>query len=173
MTLEERIDRIFNTGEMELAGEEYKGKYELGNRKSITSFILNNLRKTYTNISICDKIIVSRQSSEKLATHIGETYQKTIAHIPQIIENMQFLEEMKPDKENASFDKYSYYVTVVNIDGKLYIILSTVGHKNQGVYYDQNVFEGTPEEVFAKAENAGDNSKYGRLAKILQETKKG
>jgi len=35
------------------------------------------------------------------------------------------------------------------------------------------VFEGTPKEVFAKAENAGDNSKYGRLAKILQESKKG
>jgi len=116
VTLEERIDRIFNTSEIVL---------------------------------------------------VGEAYQKSLAHIPEIIENMQFLEEMKPDKENASFDKYSYYVSAVNIDDKPYIILSTVGHKNQGVYYDQNVFEGTPKEVFAKAGNAGDNSKYGRLAETL------
>jgi len=51
MTLEERINRIICASEIELAGEAYVGKFELGNRKSITSFILNNLRKAYTNFS--------------------------------------------------------------------------------------------------------------------------
>ena len=168
MTLKERIDRIIHTSEIELAGGAYKGKYELGNRKSITSFILNKLRKPYTNLSTGDKIIISRQSSEKLATHSGEVYQKTIVHIPQIIENMQFLAEMKPDKENASFDNYSYYITGINIDSESYIVLSTVGRKNQEIYYDQNIFKGTPEEVFAKAKDETNDTKYSRLNEILK-----
>jgi hypothetical protein len=43
VTLEERIDRIFNTGEIELAGEAYKGKYELGDGKSMKKFIYKML----------------------------------------------------------------------------------------------------------------------------------
>ena len=101
MTLEERINRIVHTSEIELVGEAYKGKYELGNRKSITRFILDKLRKIYTNLATGNKITLSHSSAEKLATHSGEAYQKTIAHIPQIIENMQFLEEMPPDNKRG------------------------------------------------------------------------
>jgi hypothetical protein len=177
VTLEERIDHIFNTSEIELAGGAYKEKYELGNMKSITNFILSELRNKegYRSHSTGNKIILSKRSAEKLATHYrsGETYQKTIAHIPQIIENMQFLEEMPPEGDNTKYNKYSYYITGINIDGKSHTILSTVGKMGNEIYYDQNVFEGTPKEVFAKAGNAGNNSKYGRLAKILQENKKG
>ncbi|MDR2555210.1 MAG: hypothetical protein LBC64_07250 [Fibromonadaceae bacterium] len=59
MTLKERIDRIIHTGEIELAGEAYKGKYELNNVKSIKDFILGNLRKVYTNLNTGDKITLS------------------------------------------------------------------------------------------------------------------
>ncbi|MDR2593489.1 MAG: hypothetical protein LBC87_01795 [Fibromonadaceae bacterium] len=176
MTLEERIDRIVHASEIELAGEAYRGKYELGNMKSITNFILTKLRNNegYKNHSIGNKIILSKRSAEKLATHYrsGAAYQKTIAHIPQIIENMQFLEEMPSEGDNTKYNKYSYYIIGVNIDGESHTILSTVGKMGNEIYYDQNVFDGTPKEVFAKAENAGDNSKYGRLTKILQENKK-
>jgi hypothetical protein len=176
VTLEERIDRIFCTGDIELVGEAYEGKYELNNVKSIKDFILDKLRlnergktKVYTNIDTGEKISISGNSAGKLASHYkhGETYQKTIAHIPQIIENMKFLEEMKPDKENAKFDNYSYYVTGANIDGESYTILSTVGHNEYGVYYDQNVFEGTSAEIFEKAKIV-DDVKYSRLAGILK-----
>jgi len=173
MTLEERIKRIICASEIELDGEAYIGKYGLGNRKSITSFILNNLRKTYINLSTGNKLIISRRSGEKLATHIGEVHQKVIAHIPQIIEKMQFLEKMAPDKENASFDNYSYYITPIKIDGKNYTILSTVGQKrkNNETYYDQNVFKGTPKEVFENLENSDNNTQFRRLAKILKGNK--
>jgi len=173
VTLGERIDRIFNAGEIELAGEAYEGKYELGNMKSIKNFILDKLRKVYTNLSTGSKITLSGNSSGKLATRWknGEAYQKSLAHIPEIIERMQFLEEMPPDKGDASFNKYSYYITPAKIDGEPYTILSTVGHTEQGIYYDQNVFEGTPKEVFAKARNETSNKKYDRLNKILQDTK--
>jgi len=182
MTLEERIKCIICASEIELEGEAYRGKYELNSVKSIKDFILDKLRwngniaKIYTNLNTNDKIILSHDSAGKLAGHGGEAYKKTLAHIPQIIEKMQFLEEMGADKENASFDKYSYYITPVKIDGKSYTILSTVGFKGKKIYYDQNVFEGTPEEVFKRINKAvemgGNNSQYSRLAKILLNTKK-
>jgi len=177
VTLEEHIDRIVHAGEIELAGEVYRGKYELNDGKSIKRFILDRLRlnekgknKVYTNVDTGEKISISGNSAGKLASHYkyGETYQKTIAHIPRIIENMQFLEEMPPDKENSKFGNYSYYITRANIDGESHTILSIVGHNEYGVYYDQNVFEGTPKEVFKEAKTSNDN-KYSRLKEILKD----
>ena len=180
MTLEERIDRIIHASEIELVGEAYKGKYELNDGKSIKDFLIHKLRlndngknKVYTNIDTGEKITISREAGGKLARHLGdgEIYQKSLVHIPQIIENMQFLEKMKsepkPDKEKPKYGKYSYYITGVNIDGKPHTILSTIGHNENGIYYDHNVFEGTPKEVFAQAKNA-TTKKFDRLKDILQ-----
>jgi len=176
MTLEERINRIICASEIELDGEAYIGKYELNNAKSIKDFILDKLRlcangkkKIYTNIDTGEKITISREAGGKLARHFGdgEIYQKSIAHIPLIIEQMQFLEKMKPNKKNAKYGKYSYYITIANIDCKPYTVLSTIGHNENGIYYDHNVFEGTPKEVFAEAKNA-TTKKFDRLKEILQ-----
>jgi len=181
VTLEERIDSIIHAGEIELAGEVYKGKYELNNVKSIKDFIIDKLRlndkggnKIYTNIDTGEKITISRESGGKLAGHFGdgEIYQKSLAHIPQIIENMKFLEEMKRDNKNSKYGKYSYYITRANIEGKSHTILSTIGHNENGIYYDHNVFEGTPKEVFAQAKNAA-TKKFDRLKEILQKTEGG
>jgi len=172
MTLEERLELIICASEIELGDEAYIGKYELNNVKSIKDFILGKLRKTYENLSTKDKISVSSTSADKLSGHLkdGHIYQKTIAHIPEIIKNMLLLEEMKPDKgkgdKRAKFDSYSYYITSVKIGGEQYTILSTVGQKGQEIYYDQNVFEGTPEEIFKEAKISTD-IKYSRLRKIL------
>ena len=180
MTLKERIDSIIHTSEIELAGEAYKGKYELNNIGSIKDFLIHKLRlndngknKVYSNTDTGEKITISREAGGKLAGHLGdgEIYQKSLVHIPQIIENMQFLEEMKPeiksDKEKPKYGKYSYYIIGANIDGKSYTILSTIGHNENGIYYDHNVFEGTPKEVFAQAKNA-TTKKFDRLKEILQ-----
>jgi len=80
---------------------------------------------------------------------------------------MQFLEKMPPSKENAKYGKYSYYITRANIDGKPHTILSTIGHNENGIYYDHNIFEGTPKEVFTEAKNA-ITKKFYRLKEILQ-----
>jgi len=171
VTLEERIDRIIHASEIELAGEAYIGKYELNDGKSIKKFILDKLRIVYTNPNTGNKITLSHNSAGKLALHWkdGDAYQKSIAHIPQIIENMQFLEEMPPEGDDAKYDKYSYYITPANIDGLLYTILSTVGYKGKEIYYDHNVFEGTPKEVFDRAKTEIKDPKYDRLNKILQD----
>jgi len=141
MTLEERIKRIICASEIELDGEAYIGKYELNNAKSIRNFILDKLRGKIKNLSTGNCIALSKQSAQKLASHLkdGEVYQKSLAHIPLIIEK----------------------------DGKPHTILSTVGHTKDAIYYDQNVFEGITEEVFAKAERETSNVKYSRLNAIL------
>jgi len=79
---------------------------------------------------------------------------------------------MKPEKKNAKFDNYSYYITPANIGGEPHTILSTVGRVEQEIYYDQNVFKGTPEEVFEKSK-ATDDVKYSRLAEIFGNKKRG
>jgi len=130
-----------------------------------------NNRKIYTNLSTSDKIVLSHDSAGKLAGRGGEAHRKVLAHIPEIIKNMLFLEEMGADKEDARFDNYSYYITPINMDGKSYTILSTIGCKKQKIYYDQNTFEGTPEIVFntvGNAREAGNNSQYSRLEKIFK-----
>jgi len=40
VTLEERIDRIIYIGDIELVGEAYKGKYELGNRNRKSNIVI-------------------------------------------------------------------------------------------------------------------------------------
>jgi hypothetical protein len=169
-SLEERIKCILRTPELEIDGNAFKGKYELNNVKSIKGFILSNLRKSYTNQSTGDEIILSHNSAGKLARRYvsGEAYQKTIVHIPQIIEKMQFLGEMLADKKDAKFDKYSYYITPVKIDGENYTILSTIEHNRQEIYYDQNLFKEKPEKVFEEAK-ISTNRKYERLNKILKD----
>jgi hypothetical protein len=159
---------------MELDGDAYRGRYELNNGKSIKRFILDNLRKVYLNLDTDAKIKVSRETAKKLIYHFkdDETYQKTIIHIPEIIEKMQLLERMKPDKEDANFSNYSYYITKVNIDSESYTIFSVVGRIWNELYYDQNVFKGTVLEVFAKAINETNDTKYSRLNEILQKAKK-
>jgi len=174
MTLEERIKRIIFASEIELDGEAYIGKYELDSAKSIKNFISKKLKGTYTNLVTNNKINVSGSSAEKLAGHWkdGEAYQKSLAHIPQVIEKMLFLEEMSPEGDNAKYHKYYYYITPAKIDGKQYTILSTVGRTDQEIYYDQNVFYGTPQEVFAKVELEASNAKYSRLNAILNKKAK-
>jgi len=168
MTLEERIKGIIGASEIELDGGAYIGKYELGNAKSIRDFILDQLRGKIKNLSTGNCITLSKQSAQKLTSHFkdGEAYQKSLAHIPKIIENMQFLEKMSAEKANARFGDYFYYITSAKINNEPYTILSTVGRKGNDIYYDHNVFKGTPQEVFLEAKISTD-IKYSRLSKIL------
>jgi hypothetical protein len=174
MKLEERMECVLCTPELELDGNAFRGKYELNDAKSIKNFILDNLRNAYVNLDTNAKIKISKQSSKKLLNRYqdGEVYRKTIVHIPKIIEQMQFLDEAVPSKANPNFNKYSYYITQVKIDCESYSILSTVGYKWNELYYDQNVFKGKAREVFAEAIKETNNPKYNRLNEILKKTKK-
>jgi hypothetical protein len=171
VNLRERIDRILHTPEFKLDGEAYRGKYELGDNASIKRYILDNLRKVYKNLDTGDKITITNNSAGKIAGHKGDAYRKTIIHVPTIIENMKFLESTQANRQDAKYGGYSYYITPININGNPYTVLSTVGKNKIGIYYDQNIFEGTIQEVFAKAKNVTD-AKYSRLIEILSDTKR-
>jgi hypothetical protein len=176
----ERIKSITTALVIELDGNAYNGQYELNDLLSIKSFIRDKLRfagrnkngerekKIYKNLDTGREITIGKDSAGKLALHDGggEAYKKSIAHIPEIIEKMKLLAEMPADKAGAKYSRYSYFITNTRIDGTPYTILSTVGHSRTETYYDQNVFSGTPQEVFRNASNAAD-SKYERVKKIL------
>jgi hypothetical protein len=176
MKLEERIECVLCAQELELDGNAYLGKYELNDIKSIREFIKGKFKNTYENQDTGAKIVVSKTSAKKLAGRAipdGECLQRTLVHIPRIIEQMQFLEKLPPDKADPNFSEYSYYIVKANIDGESHTILSVVGYKGNEIYYDQNMFKGTAQEVFEKAINTTDDPKYSRLNEILRKTKKG
>ena len=174
ISLEERIDRILYTGEIPLDGNAYKGNegFELGKWKSIRAFIdrlrlnANGKNAVYENLDTGDKIIISRESAGKITQHWkdGEIYQKTLAHIPEIIRNMKLLDEAKNNGIN-----YSYFVTPIELDGNPHTVFSTVRRENNSVYYDHNVFEGAVGDVFAKAKTETSDPKYSRLHDILKD----
>jgi len=179
ISLVERIGRILRMSVLELDGNAYMedNKYKLDDWKSIKNFVNKKLRLNdegkniiYMNIDTGDKIILSGDSAGKIAGHYkdGEAYQKTIAHIPQIIKHMLLLDEASPNKANVKYDNYSYYITQVKMEERTYTILSTIGRKWDEVYYDHNVFEGSSEEVFVKAKNDATDFKYSRLNNILE-----
>jgi hypothetical protein len=117
-------------------------------------------------------------------------YMKSLAHIPEIVKNMQYLETMKnPEwknesgEENKGYASFDYYITPVKMDGKNYTILSETGKASNGdFYYYQNVFEGALPEVMHKAKSLLNRSpdsgagatkqastnKYNKFLEIMQ-----
>jgi hypothetical protein len=184
--LAKKMRSITETPAIELDGSAHNSQYDLNDLLSIKSFIRDKLRfaerdenggrekMVYTNLDTGREITIGKDSAGKLALHDGggEIYKKSIAHIPKIIENMKSLAEMPADKAGAKYSKYSYFITNIKIDGNHYTVLSTVGRGRTETYYDQNVFSGTPQEVFRKAKYATD-SKYERIKKILADIEEG
>jgi hypothetical protein len=171
----DRLAAILESEPVELDGEAYVGNYKLNDVSSIRNFIDCEFRfKVYENSDTGEKVIISRNSVGKLAGHFrdGEAYQKSIVHIPKIIENMKFLKEMPMDKKNPKWKKYSYYIIGVKICGEPYTILSVIGHNDKSIYYDQTVFDGALRETFSNAKKISvEDEKYSRLAKILGDIK--
>ena len=186
-SLEERINLILHTPELELDGNAYIGKYELGNWKSVESWMKENLlRKKFLNHDTGESLQITTKGMDKLIHHSknDDAYKKSICHIPAIIENMKFFEKEGNEKLNGKFDSYEYFLTPVKIDGNDYTILSIVGKNKEGFYYDQSVMEGKARDLINKRRDlllqehtqqkkADDlanpsNSKYNRFFRILQ-----
>jgi hypothetical protein len=165
-----RVRSIIEALVVELDGNAYQGRYTLNDRESIHRFILDELRsKPYMISDTGDMVVISGKAAKKLVSHdiTDEMYQKTIAHIPQIIESMKLLGDSPADKQEARFDKYKYYITNAKIDRKRLTIFSTVGHGRQNTYYDQRVFDGTPQDLFKDVKKTA-RGRYERLNKILE-----
>ncbi|GHV17461.1 hypothetical protein AGMMS49938_18250 [Fibrobacterales bacterium] len=91
-----------------------------------------------------------------------EVYIKSLAHIPQIIENMHYADNM-PNAKNNGYSNFDYYLTPIKIDGKNYTILSDVGKNENGeYYYSQQVFEGTVKDNIKKVRGLTVGDQIGK-----------
>ena len=172
-----RIEKLRKSEPVVVSGNDYQGKYEL-NSKSAENYIVNSLRGEYANKDTGDIINVTR-ASRKVAHHDAENdiHLKSIAYIPQMIENAIFIDEV-PNEKGTKFDSYRYYVVGLTIDGADYTAKLVVGRKNGGSYYDHalteieknsllNLTDGVKADVSDK-ETVVSGIKDKRLVSILQ-----
>ena len=98
------------------------------------------MRNKHTN----EQIKLSSKGIDKLlhrATTNGEVYKKSLAHLPEIIENMVYISsEPNRNETKKGFNEYRRYLTRIKMDGKDYTVLSIVGKSKEGFYYDQQLF---------------------------------
>lgn len=138
----ERIAKLRESKPVEITGKEYEGKYEL-NRDSAQKYILDNLRGEYTINDTGERVKVSKKGAKKVTSHSqgDEAHMKSIAAIPELIENAVFIEERHPYKENAQYDSFRYYVAGLKIGGEDYTVRITIGVKKGEFYYDHYLTE--------------------------------
>lgn len=173
-----RIEKLKHSESIVVSGEEYKGQYEL-NSKSAEEYIINSLRGSYTNKDT-DNVINITRASRKVAHHDAENdiHLRSIAYIPQMIENAIFIDEQSNEK-GSKFDTYRYYVVGLKINGVDYTAKMVVGQKNGESYYDHsltqieknnliNLTDGVKADVSGKDEAVESLGKDKRLISILQ-----
>ncbi|MDY6121599.1 MAG: hypothetical protein SPI72_00715 [Porphyromonas sp.] len=138
-----RIEKLRKAEPVVLQGNEHEGKYEL-NGKSAQGYILSTLRGEYTNKDTGDVIRITRKGAEKVTRHDAESdvHLRSIASIPQMIENATFIEEVDNDKSKNGFSTYRYYVVGLRIDDVDYTAKLVVGVASNGdTYYDHALTE--------------------------------
>ncbi len=138
-----RIEKLRTAEPVVLQGNEHEGKYEL-NGKSAQGYILSTLRGEYTNKDTGDVIRITRKGAEKVTRHDAESevHLRSIASIPQMIENATFIEEVENDKSKNGFATYRYYVVGLRIDDVDYTAKLVVGVASNGdTYYDHALTE--------------------------------
>lgn len=138
----ERIRKLRESKPVEITREEYQGKYEL-NRDSAKQWIKDNLRGVYTNKDTGEKIEIRKDGAQKVTSHSmgNEAHLKSLAAIPQMIENSIFIDEIPNEKNNGKYDSYRYYVCGLKIGDVDYTVKVTVGVKGASKYYDHALSE--------------------------------
>ena len=173
-----RVEKLRRSRPVEVSGDEYKGKYEL-NSKSAGEYIITSLRGEYTNADTNTAIRISRKA-QKVTHHDAENdiHLKSIAYIPQMIENAIYIDEAPNEKDVTGFDSYKYYAVGLNIGGVDYTARLTVGVKNGEAYYDHALTQIEKSDLInqrdlVKAQVYGDEAAYSdvkdkRLISLLQ-----
>ena len=137
-----RIEKLRKSAPVEITGEEYIGKYEL-NRDSAKKWIKDNLRGEYKNRDTGELIKIRKDGAQKVTSHSmgNEAHLKSLAAIPQMIENAIFIDELPNEKGNGKYDSYRYYVCGLKIGGADYTAKITVGVKGASKFYDHALTE--------------------------------
>ena len=117
-----------------------EGKFEL-NRTSAEAYILNDLRKEYTIADTGEKVTITRKGAKKVTSHSTENiaHLKSIAAIPEMLNNAIFIEQVPADKAKAKYDAYRYYMCGLRIGNEDYTVRITIGVKSGKYYYDHSL----------------------------------
>ena len=117
-----------------------EGKFEL-NRTSAEAYILNDLRKEYTIADTGEKVTITRKGAKKVTSHSAENiaHLKSIAAIPEMLNNAIFIEQVPADKAKAKYDAYRYYMCGLRIGNEDYTVRITIGVKSGKYYYDHSL----------------------------------
>lgn len=136
----ERIEKLRESKPVEITGDEYKGKYEL-NRESAKEWLKNNLRGEYRIKDTGETVELRKDGIQKVTSHSmgNEAHLKSLAAIPQMIENSIFIDEVPNEKNNGKYDRYRYYVCGLKIGGEDYTAKITIGVKGSYKYYDHSL----------------------------------
>ncbi len=136
----ERIEKLRESKPVEITGNEYKGKYEL-NRESAKEWLKNNLRGEYRIKDTGETVELRKDGIQKVTSHSmgNEVHLKSLAAIPQMIENSIFIDEVPNEKNNGKYDRYRYYVCGLKIGGEDYTAKITIGVKGGYKYYDHSL----------------------------------
>ena len=132
-----RIEKLRNSKPITI---EYNEEYEL-NRASAKEWLKKNVRGEYTNSDTGEKIVISKTGINEVTSHGSqdEVHLKSLAVIPQMIEEAVFIDEIPNTKDHDKYDSYRYYVCGLNLDGEDYTAKIVVGVKGDSKYYDHRL----------------------------------
>jgi hypothetical protein len=135
-----RIEKLRRSESVVVPEDVNVGKYEL-NRESAEAYLLNKLRGEYTIVDTNEKVTITRKGAKKVTSHSVDNvvHLKSIAAIPQMLENAIFIEESAAEKGNAKYDTYRYYVCGLRIGNNDYTVRITIGVKAGKYYYDHSL----------------------------------
>ncbi|GHV91609.1 hypothetical protein AGMMS50268_21120 [Spirochaetia bacterium] len=134
------IEKLAAAPNLVLDGNAYLGKYEL-NKASIRQYLKGLREKKLENSAISEPIKIGNSGINKLLGPglKNDVNRKLIVHIPELIKNAVFITDEKPNRQDAHYNKYSHFVTGIELDGSPYTVHIVLG-ENAGVwYYDQMV----------------------------------
>lgn len=132
-----RIGKLRNSADVSV---EYNGEYAL-DPSSAQKWIKDNLRGEYPINDTGEIVSITKVGAEEVTSHSRseESHLKSIAAIPQMLENAIFIEEVENTKNNGKYDSYRYYVVGLDIDGEKYTAKIVVGVKQGKKYYDHRL----------------------------------
>lgn len=133
-----RIEKLRQSELVTATGEEHIGQYEL-NRDSAKKWLKDNLRGEYRIKDTGETVAVGRKGVNKVTSHSmgNEAHLKSLAIVPQMLENAVFIIEEQAEKANAQYPVYRYYVVGLKLGGEDYTAKLTVGvDENGNKYYD-------------------------------------
>lgn len=135
-----RIEKLRESENVVVPEDVNVGKYEL-NRESAEAYLLNELRGEYTIADTNEQVTITRKGAKKVTSHSAENiaHLKSIAAIPQMLENAIFIDEVGADKDSAQYDAYRYYVCGLRIGNEDYTVRITIGVKRGKYYYDHSL----------------------------------